>query len=126
MKELLEFIEYLNDLYERNDVCVFYELSGHVDWFEYKICESKKDYTHDLISGKIHLKDNYYDGTSLKDIIEQVKEKIEYAIIRRKETVEQLKLKEIEREKEMLRKLKEKYPDSCKESGVEKKDDIPF
>ena len=58
-KELNRFIEYLNNLYYENTICVFYRLSGHVNWLEFSIRESKKLYGRILYSNTIMLYDYY-------------------------------------------------------------------
>ncbi|MGH2612013.1 MAG: hypothetical protein ACRDFB_03060, partial [Rhabdochlamydiaceae bacterium] len=58
---LLDFVSFLNELYLKGEVCVFYELHGHVDYFSYSVRYSKDNYADTLIEDEIKLSKYYYN-----------------------------------------------------------------
>ena len=114
---LLGFLDFLNKIYIKGEVCVFYNLAGHVNWLEYDIAFSKKDYTDKIASGTIKLDPKYYEKDSifynqktLKETLEWHKEHITEAIKNKLSEKQRMDTERTEREKATLRKLKEKYP----------------
>jgi len=110
---LLDFISFLNDIYVENKVCVFYELAGHVDWFQYRITYSKKEYAFALIEDKINIDDKYFDKKSIfykKRTFEETFEYHKRQILQAIEKKEPRKNALVRKEIETLKKLKEKYP----------------
>jgi len=62
-KELARLFKYLMDLELSGKVCVFINMSGHVNWFECNICNNKTDYSDKFGRWTIGYKD--YDGKNI-------------------------------------------------------------
>ena len=101
MKEINKLVEYLNEVYKRGDVCVFYNLSGHVDWFDIRIARSKEEYSKVLYEIDCMKPEN----VNADEIIKEIK-----AVLKNLKA-EKRKATTVERELERaeLKRLKKKY-----------------
>jgi len=101
MKEINKLVEYLNEVYKRGDVCVFYNLSGHVDWIDVRIAYSKKQYSkvlYEIDCMKI-------ENVNADVIIEEIKAVLKnLKAEKRKATIVEREL-----ERSVLKRLKKKY-----------------
>lgn len=106
MNELTKLLKYLNNLQKQNEVCVFYSLSGHVDWIEIKIVKSRDNWSIKLYNKTIwHISSNEGLAKQAKETIEEIEEVMLNLVGSNKKAT--LKLEKEEQEE--LRRLQEKY-----------------
>lgn len=56
-EQLITDVVYLSMMVNyKTKYCVFTEFSGHVDWLEFSICESKENHKNAIVVGCIRLK----------------------------------------------------------------------
>ena len=104
-KQFLELIDKVLEIHDSNKVCVFLDISGHVDWFEIKFVESKNRYG--VILWKSGVTDLYREDlperlTAISEEVDSVMANIE----KKREEAQKLLDKD---EKTLFLKLKEKY-----------------
>jgi len=109
-KEIRPLLDYLNKLYDKG-YCVFYNLSGHVNWLEFHIAKSKEEYNEKIYSSIIifaqngeKIKSSKLDK-NVKDRIRELKE----AILHFDELLKKKEKEKEEEEKKEFERLKLKF-----------------
>ncbi len=105
-KEITKLVDYLNEIYEKNKVCVFYDFSGHVDWINFSLRDSKTNYEKVLYYSTIHY---LRDKEELTSIVEKHIEEMNKVLKNLSEARRKATLAIQAEEKEKLKELKEKY-----------------
>lgn len=106
MIEITRLVIYLNKVHKQGRVCVFYDLSGHVNWFSISLRDSKENYEKILYDTRITLN---VSKKELKEVVDEIIKDI-YKILKnipaakRKATIEKQEEEKIE-----LKRLKDKY-----------------
>lgn len=105
IKQYLRLQEYLIRLHKTGKVCVFAELSGHVDTFDIHITPSHEDYRTWIYDGRPWL------SLLSKQAVDRIIKEIEQLIANLETTKEKLAVEKEQRERETYLKLRKKYGD---------------
>lgn len=115
-KEIARLFVYLFNLETKHEVCVFINLSGHVNWFDISITESEDKYNQILYSNRIRYQAQYhmYDDDILKtidykELVDDIISDIEEALEDRDNILYKLNKEREQRDREVYEKLKAKF-----------------
>jgi len=86
------------------DLCVFFEIWGHVEKIEVRISESKENY-----SNRIFKEYFYYDRKNCEESFDEMLKKIEEAVSNAKNLIKEGREKLEKKEREEYKKLKAKF-----------------
>lgn len=106
--------KYLLELQMSDRACVFADLSGHVDWLNVKVVESREDYQTALFERQITVPSSrddmeYLKKRDWKEYINEFIEDIEYSLTQRDEKIRK-RAEEIEQnERKRFEELKAKF-----------------
>lgn len=105
IKQYLRLQEYLIRLHKTGKVCVFTELSGHVDWVDICITPSHEDYETRLYASYLWL------SALNKRVVDKIIKEIEQLLTELDAAKEQRLAEEEKQEREMYLRLRKKYGD---------------
>ena len=92
---------YLYDLHQSGKVCVFADLSGHVDWLEIRVVDSKRDYDRRLYDKTIYIASEYAPEQTDKELVTSIIADIDEAVLNK-----EVRLKELQEALEVAEKTK--------------------
>ena len=106
---------YLYDLHISDEVCVFSELSGHVDWLDITVVSNRRDYKDQLFKETVYVATYYKPDQTDKEIVDgiiaRIDEVVKSKVVRQ---VEAQKRREAD-ERKQYEKLKAKYENTKEE-----------
>ena len=131
--QIKRLTDYLVDLHMSGDVCVFWNLSGHVDQLELSIRNSQLQYGKTLYDTQFYIfnenaekpsyNEDYLKKKDWKKFVDEIIEDIKYAIEQRSEKLEKLEAERAENERKRYEELKAKFetePTPKKPNPIEK------
>ena len=100
---------YLYDLHLSGKVCVFIDLSGHVDWLEISVVSSKTDYHDVLFKKTLYVSTEWKPEESDKEIVDEIIAQIDDVVKNKVAKLAEIQKKREANEKAQYEKLKAKY-----------------
>lgn len=100
---------YLYDLHMSGEVCVFSDLSGHVDWLQVRVTYSRQDYATVLFNETIYIVTDYKPDQTDKEIVDEIIARIDKGVKDKATKLAEIQEKREADEKAQYEKLKAKY-----------------
>ena len=100
---------YLYDLNISGEACVFSDFSGHVDWLEISVANSKTGYHDVLFSKTLYVSTKWEPEESDKEIVDEIIAQIDDVVKNKVAKLAEIQKKREANEKAQYEKLKAKY-----------------
>ena len=110
--ELNLLMQYAMELHLKNDLCVFIDMSGHVDWLEIKVAPNRNEYIDQLGSWRIRFRNydkKYISSASAKKQVRDIIAELNFIVNNKEAVIAQAEQLKMESELKKLAELKKKY-----------------